>query len=288
MTPWKRVAGLTLAVSAVAAALLGSVIVYTGVYDVSATRQHTGLVYQLLETSLRRSVKLRTTDIKVPSLDGSDRVVNGFKLFRAHCVQCHGAPGIAPQPFALGLRPAPASLIATAQEWAAADIYWIIRHGIKMTGMPAWQYRMRDEEMWDVVAFLKALPGLSPADYDTWSRQHAPVPAQTQEASTGSPMQEVRLGNAADGRKAVEQYLCATCHVIPGIVGARHHVGPPLAGIANRLYIAGVLPNTPANMLRWLRDPTEVDPQSAMPDFGVSEQDARDIAAFLSTLTATQ
>jgi len=131
---------------------------------------------------------------------------------------------------------------------------------------------------------MKILPALSPADYERWSRRREPLAARAPEASAAPPVQDIRLGDAGAGRKALQQYLCATCHVIPGIVGANHHVGPPLAGIADRQYIAGVLPNTPANMLRWLRKPTEVDPLSAMPDLGVSEQDARDIAAFLYTL----
>ncbi len=285
MMTWKRVAGITLAAAAASAAVLGGIVVYTGLYDVSATDQHTAPVYHLLETSLRRSVKLRTTDVEVPNLDAADRVVDGFKQFRAHCVQCHGAPGVAPQPFALGLTPAPASLVGTAREWSAEEIHWVVQHGIKMSGMPAWKYRMTDEEIWNVVAFMKVLPTLSPLDYQRWNKKHAPLPARAPEASPTPPTtQGDRLGDVAAGRKALQQYLCATCHVIPGIVGANRHVGPPLAGIASRQYIAGVLPNTPANMLRWLRNPTEVDPLSAMPDLGVSEQDARDIAAFLYTL----
>ncbi len=284
MTKWKRVASITLAASAATAALLGGLVIYTGVYDVSATRQHTAAVYHLLETSLRRSVKLRTSDVEVPALDDADRAINGFKLFHTHCVQCHGAPGIAPQPFALGLTPAPASLVAAAQEWSAAEIQWMIRHGIKMTGMPAWQYRMSDEEIWDVVAFMKVLPTLSPADYEGWSRRHMPTAEQPSDTSLTLPEMDARLGDAGAGKKALQQYLCATCHVIPGIVGANHHVGPSLAGIASRKYIAGVFPNTPANMLRWLRQPTAVDPLSAMPDLDISDQDARDIAAFLYTL----
>jgi mono/diheme cytochrome c family protein len=287
MTKWKRVAGMTLAASAAAVAVLGSVIVYTGVYNVSATDQHTAVVYHLLETSLRRSVKLRATDVEVPALDGADRVINGFKQFRTHCVQCHGAPGVAPEPFALGLTPAPASLVAVPREWPAADIFWIIRQGIKMSGMPAWQYRMNDEEIWDVVGFMKVLPTLSPAEYKDWDRRHAPVPVRTREVSAPISLPDVRLGDAGAGRKALQQYLCATCHVIPGIVGANRHVGPPLGGIANRQYIAGVLPNTPANMVHWIRNPTQVDPLSAMPDLDVTQQDALDIAAFLYTLDQT-
>ncbi|MFY3549606.1 c-type cytochrome [Achromobacter insolitus] len=72
--------------------------------------------------------------------------------------------------------------------------------------------------------------------------------------------------------------------VIPGIAGARHHVGPSLAGIAQRPYIAGGVPNTPASMERWLRDPAAFKPGTAMPDLGLGAQEARDIAAFLYTL----
>ncbi|PLC51831.1 cytochrome C [Pollutimonas subterranea] len=292
MRTWKRVAGITLATSAVAAAVLGGIVVYTGVYDVSATSQHTAVVYHLLETSLRRSVKLRTSELNVPDLNSADRAVNGFKDFDAHCVQCHGAPGIAPQPFALGLTPVPASLVDTARVWSAAEIYWVIRHGIKMSGMPAWRYRMTDQQIWDVVAFVKVLPTLSPADYKDWISQHGSVPKQaeiqTPRISATSTAPDAQLGDAAAGQKALQQYLCVACHAIPGVVGANHHVGPPLAGIASRQYIAGVLPNTPANMLRWLRNPTDVDPLSAMPDLDVSEQDARDIAAFLYTLNDTE
>lgn len=308
MKTWKRVAGMTLAASAAIAALTGGTVLYLGLYDVSATSQHTAPVYHLLETALRRAVKLRTTGVEMPPLDDTQRTVNGFKLFRAHCVQCHGAPGIAPQPFALGLTPAPASLVGAAHEWPAADVHWIILEGIKMSGMPAWKYRMTDEEIWDVVAFMQVLPNLSVKEYQQWDRQHAPEAAEESDASRlkvaeseakedseakvvdgaapakPGPKEDVRLGDAGAGRDALQQYLCATCHVIPGVVGANRHVGPPLTGIAGRPYIAGVLPNTPANMLRWLRDPTKVDPLSAMPDLGVTEQDARDIAAFLYTL----
>jgi len=279
----RRVVGITLAVAAALAALLGGAIVYTGVYDVSATNQHTAPVYNLLETSLRRSVKLRTTSMEVPALDDSDRIVRGFRHFRAQCVQCHGAPGVAPEPFALGLTPAPASLVATAREWPATEIHWVIRHGIKMSGMPAWQYRMTDEQIWDVVAFMKVLPTLSPADYRDWSQQHAPWGALPADAA-GSSSPDLRLADAGAGKQALQQYLCITCHVIPGVVGAHRHVGPSLAGIANQQYIAGVLPNTAENMERWLRDPTKVDPLTAMPDLGVTAQDARDITAFLYRL----
>ena len=91
-------------------------------------------------------------------------------------------------------------------------------------------------------------------------------------------------GDPARGAVIMRKYGCQSCHTIPGVVGAAGLVGPPLAGIANRSYIAGVLPNSPDNMLRWIRDPKAVDPLTAMPNTGVTPSDARHIAAFLYTL----
>jgi cytochrome c2 len=91
-------------------------------------------------------------------------------------------------------------------------------------------------------------------------------------------------GEPARGRDAIRRYGCASCHTIPGIEGARGQVGPSLAGIASRSYLAGKLPNTPPNMIRWIREPQEVQPGTAMPELGVTEQDGKDIAAYLYTL----
>jgi cytochrome c1 len=82
----------------------------------------------------------------------------------------------------------------------------------------------------------------------------------------------------------MQQYGCGSCHTIPGIPRANTLVGPSLEHIASRMYIAGVLPNTPANMLRWLQNPPAVDPLTAMPNLGVTEADARDMAGYLYTL----
>jgi cytochrome c1 len=82
----------------------------------------------------------------------------------------------------------------------------------------------------------------------------------------------------------VVHYGCASCHTIPGIAGADALVGPPLDRIASRTYVAGVLVNTPENLVRWIQDPPGVDPLTAMPNLRVNEADARDIATFLSTL----
>ena len=91
-------------------------------------------------------------------------------------------------------------------------------------------------------------------------------------------------GDPSRGPDLMRKYGCQSCHTIPGVVGANGLVGPPLAGIASRSYIAGVLPNAPENMLAWIRDPKSVDPKTAMPNVGVTPSDARHIAAYLYTL----
>ena len=99
---------------------------------------------------------------------------------------------------------------------------------------------------------------------------------QAAEAMTG--------GNPDHAPALMRRYGCASCHTIPGVVGANGLVGPPLTHMATRGYIGGVLPNAPDNMIRWIRDPRGVDSLTAMPNTGVSERDARDIAAYLYTL----
>jgi cytochrome c2 len=91
-------------------------------------------------------------------------------------------------------------------------------------------------------------------------------------------------GDVEAGRAAVKTYGCDACHTIPGVVDARGLVGPPLKQIANRIYIAGVLINTPDNLIEWIQNPPGVDTRTAMPNLGVDRTAARDIAAYLYTL----
>jgi putative membrane protein len=86
------------------------------------------------------------------------------------------------------------------------------------------------------------------------------------------------------GQQIMGVYGCPTCHVIPGVRGANGKVGPPLTGVADRVYLAGRVANEPHNMIDWIRNPQKIDPQTAMPNTGVTERDARDIAAYLYTL----
>ncbi|MCD6680579.1 MAG: c-type cytochrome [Burkholderiaceae bacterium] len=267
---------LGILLSLAAAAFIGAAIVlYAGVYDISATDQHLRPTFWLLQTGLRESVEQRAEEIEAPPLDDPILAARGLYHFRAHCVQCHGAPGVAPDPFALGLTPLPGSLSDAAREWTASQLYWVIRNGIKMTAMPAWQFRLSDEDLWSVVAFLKTLPDLSPHAYRQ-ARAAGPV-APTQAHSPAPPDRE-------RGRRALRQFGCVGCHVIPGVVAAASFVGPPLNRIGTRAFVAGQLPNTTANLITWIRHPQAVSPGTAMPDLGVGERDARDMAAYLEQL----
>jgi|SRR5947209_6137050 len=91
-------------------------------------------------------------------------------------------------------------------------------------------------------------------------------------------------GEADRGRDLIRHYGCHTCHTIPGIAGADGNVGPPLTLIAHRSFIAGELPNNPGNLVQWIRHPRSIEPKTAMPEMGVTDQDAKDIAAYLYTL----
>jgi cytochrome c len=86
------------------------------------------------------------------------------------------------------------------------------------------------------------------------------------------------------GSSSISRYGCGSCHTIPGIAGAHGLVGPPLTGFGNRVYIAGMLQNQPANLVRWVQDPRSVNEKTVMPQLGVTPQDAIDIAAYLYSL----
>ena len=91
-------------------------------------------------------------------------------------------------------------------------------------------------------------------------------------------------GDPSHGPEKIRQYGCYSCHTIPGITGANGLVGPPLAGIRDRVFLAGELPNTPENITQWIQHPRQFEPHTVMPEMGVTDQDSRDIAAYLYTL----
>jgi cytochrome c len=111
------------------------------------------------------------------------------------------------------------------------------------------------------------------------------VSMRTVQAPTPLPAERVvRGGSVASGQKLIGEYGCVSCHEIPGVPNAKGQVGPSLATFASRSYIAGRVPNTTDVLIQWLENPQAVDPQTAMPNLGVTFQDARHIAAYLYAL----
>lgn len=100
----------------------------------------------------------------------------------------------------------------------------------------------------------------------------------------GEGARPVPEGDRENGRLLLRQFGCGSCHEIPGVATAKGRVGPPLGGVATRVYLAGVLPNTPENMAEFIRNPKVADPRTTMPDLGVTEFHARDMVAYLYTL----
>lgn len=100
----------------------------------------------------------------------------------------------------------------------------------------------------------------------------------------GEPVVDVPGGDPVIGKRLIEDFGCQSCHTVPGINSADAHVGPPLDAWSDRAYIAGLLTNEPDNLIAWIVNPQEFRPGSAMPTLGVTEEQARDIAAYLYTL----
>lgn len=192
----------TLAGIAVAGAAGGAFVVYSGVYDISASRQHTQTVYSMLETTMQHSVQRRARDIVVPPLDDSQAIARGAACYQDKCVQCHGAPGVSADDIGKGMQPVPGPLVDALQRWKVSEIYYITRHGIKMSGMPAWEFRLQDSEIWDIVAFIKHMPEMTPDAYaatmqtaTTNSIAKAAKAGKQWQATSGSALAGAACGN---------------------------------------------------------------------------------------------
>lgn len=157
----------TLAITLVVVVLSGLGFVYSGVYNIAATDDHWPPVAWLLHVTMERSVALRADDIVVPPLDSRAMLLEGAASFDAMCSGCHTAPGAQATPVAKGLSPQPPDLAHAATEYSAAELFWITRHGVKMSGMPAWGPTHDDKQLWPVVAFVQALPGMDGARYQS-------------------------------------------------------------------------------------------------------------------------
>ena len=149
-------------------------VMYTGAYNVAAAWKDPALLRWALTTTRESSIERRAQAIQAPALEGADRIDNGFRSYREMCVICHGRPGGEPSPLAKGLNPRPPDFSRAEHDMSAAELFWVIKNGIRMTGMPAWGPSHSDAELWDLVAFVRALPNISAAQYGALDRRLPP------------------------------------------------------------------------------------------------------------------
>lgn len=164
----------TLGVGALLVALTAFAVIYSGVFNVAATVEDAPSLYGVLVATREASIRRHARDIQVPAPGGAEQVERGFRIYREWCVMCHVPPGRPVPSMAKGLNPEAPSMVEEAEEMSPAELFWVTRNGIRFTGMPAWEASLSDTQIWDVVAFMKMLPEMKPADYDALDRRIPP------------------------------------------------------------------------------------------------------------------
>ncbi|MGD0723822.1 MAG: cytochrome c [Roseiarcus sp.] len=163
-------------VLAILAAVAAAVFFFGGFYDVAGTSDQPAVVDWALAAVRRASIDRHATEQPTIALDDPAILRAGARAYVARgCVNCHGAPGVPWAKYSEGMRPWPADLKEIAKDTGAPQIYWVVRNGIKMTGMPSFGSEgVPDQEIWTIAAFVKKLPGVSEADFKAWTAAAAP------------------------------------------------------------------------------------------------------------------
>lgn len=154
---WKTAAKI-LAIAAAGLAAAGSLFAWSGLYNVAASKDHLGVTTWLLEKVREQSIETQSMSLEAPPLDDDGMRRLGAAHFEGGCVPCHNRPGERISPVVNGMLPFPPDLDDIGVEREPEPIFWIVKHGLKYTGMPAWPSQLRDDEVWAVTAFLKTLP----------------------------------------------------------------------------------------------------------------------------------
>lgn len=161
-------------VAAMLAGLGALAVVEFGLYDIAASQPHNRIVSWALHQTFKRSVSLRAGSMSPAPSFTPLQVVSGFKQYQADCMMCHGGPGVSRANWVKGLEPTPPYLLDSGNRWTAAQLDYILQKGIKMSAMPSWGETRSRAQIWSLVAFLKALPGISPAQFAQMQRQYPP------------------------------------------------------------------------------------------------------------------
>lgn len=149
--------------------VIAAVVIGSGAYDVAADSPHTVLVTKLIGWARERSIEVRADNVKVPPLNAAVMIRKGAEHYAEMCVSCHLAPGMPENGMRPGLNPKP-PVLASVPPDNPAEQFWVVKHGLKMTAMPAWGTTHSDAEIWNIVAFLQRLPKMSTQQYRALTR----------------------------------------------------------------------------------------------------------------------
>jgi cytochrome c553 len=169
--PWSKLELIAIGAFIALAALVPVAVVAfvkSGIYNVAASHPHTKLTFWITHETMIHSARRHAAGIEAPRGFTVPRVVGGFCTYETHCIACHGAPAIGREQWAGGMEPQPPYLLDVTTTWTAPQLFWIVKNGIKMTGMPSWRDSMSDRQIWDVVAFIEAQRRLPPQTYAKW------------------------------------------------------------------------------------------------------------------------
>jgi len=156
--------GLAVAATLLVLAIGTAVFVGSGVYNIGADDHHTRIVLTIIEQLRNRSIAVRAHGIEVPNLGDPKNIAAGAQHYAALCIGCHLAPGVRKSEIRAGLYPHPPDL-AEEDVGDAQRAFWIIKHGIKMSAMPAWGKTLNDAAIWDIVSFVRQMPMMTPEAY---------------------------------------------------------------------------------------------------------------------------
>ena len=161
------------AAAGVIAAVGALAVVEFGLYDIAAAQPHNPIVSWALHATFKKSVRLRANEVAVSPFTQA-QIISGFRQYQADCMMCHGGPGIARAHWVEGLEPTPPFLLDSGKNWTAGQLDYILEKGVKMSAMPSWGETRSRTQIWDIVAFLKALPNISPAQFAELQRRFPP------------------------------------------------------------------------------------------------------------------
>ena len=214
----KTITTLVVAGAVGSAAILAGA--YSGLINVGADDPHYPAVHAFLSMARDRSIEARSKDIEIPNLDDEALIRGGAGNYNAMCVGCHLAPGVEQTELSQALYPAPPNLAKIGIDAGPASAFWVIKHGIKATGMPAWGKSMGDEYIWGMVAFISQLPKIDATQYQalvaaSGGHQHGGGESQTHNHESLDGSNSDHHGNAAAGGESGRR----------GIAAADHHGG---------------------------------------------------------------